>query len=100
MGAWSCRSPSDLVLNGLRDRVVLESDGKIMTGSDIVMATLLGAEEYGFATSALVVLGCVMVRQCHLNTCPVGIATQEIPELRKKFSRQAGACRSIYALYR
>ena len=73
-----------LVLNGLRDRVVLESDGKIMTGSDIVMATLLGAEEYGFATSALVVLGCVMVRQCHLNTCPVGIATQD-PELRKKF---------------
>ncbi|MBP1930113.1 glutamate synthase large subunit [Ammoniphilus resinae] len=74
-----------LVLNGLRDRVVLEADGKLMTGRDIVMATLLGAEEYGFATTALVVLGCVHVRQCHLNTCPVGIATQD-PELRKKFS--------------
>lgn len=73
-----------LLLNGLRDRVVLEADGKLMTGRDIVMATLLGAEEYGFASTALVVLGCVMVRQCHLNTCPVGIATQD-PELRKKF---------------
>lgn len=73
-----------LLLNGLRDRVVLEADGKLMTGRDIIMATLLGAEEYGFASTALVVLGCVMVRQCHLNTCPVGIATQD-PELRKKF---------------
>ncbi|MEH7237481.1 glutamate synthase large subunit [Bacillus sp. JJ1562] len=73
-----------LVLNGLRDSVVLEADGKMMTGRDIVMATLLGAEEYGFATSALVVLGCVLVRQCHLDTCPVGIATQD-PDLRKKF---------------
>lgn len=73
-----------LVLNGLRDRVVLEADGKMMTGRDIVMATLLGAEEYGFATSALVVLGCVLVRQCHSDTCPVGIATQDV-ELRKKF---------------
>lgn len=73
-----------LVLNGLRDRVVLEADGKMMTGRDIVIATLLGAEEYGFATSALVVLGCVLVRQCHLDTCPVGIATQN-PELRRKF---------------
>ncbi|WP_458412844.1 glutamate synthase large subunit [Schinkia sp. CFF1] len=73
-----------LLLNGLRNRVVLEADGKLMTGRDIVIATLLGAEEYGFASTALVVLGCVMVRQCHLNTCPVGIATQD-PELRKKF---------------
>lgn len=73
-----------LVLNGLRNRVVLEADGKMMTGRDIVMATLMGAEEYGFATSALVVLGCVLVRQCHLDTCPVGIATQD-PKLRKKF---------------
>jgi len=73
-----------LLLNGLRDRVILEVDGKLMTGRDIVMAALLGAEEFGFASSALVVLGCVMVRQCHLNTCPVGIATQD-PELRKKF---------------
>ncbi|MCM3567607.1 glutamate synthase large subunit [Neobacillus mesonae] len=73
-----------LILNGLRDRVVLEADGKLMTGRDVVIAALLGAEEFGFATSALVVLGCVLVRQCHLNTCPVGIATQD-PELRKKF---------------
>lgn len=73
-----------LVLNGLRDRVVLEADGKLMTGRDVVTAALLGAEEFGFATSALVVLGCVLVRQCHSNTCPVGIATQD-PELRKKF---------------
>ncbi len=73
-----------LVLNGLRDRVVLEADGKMMTGRDIVTAALIGAEEFGFATSAIVALGCVMVRQCHLNTCPVGIATQD-PELRKAF---------------
>ncbi|KAB7705657.1 glutamate synthase large subunit [Bacillus aerolatus] len=73
-----------LLLNDLRDRVVLEADGKMMTGRDVVMATLLGAEEYGFATAPLVVLGCVLVRACHLNTCPVGVATQD-PELRKKF---------------
>ncbi|GHH98935.1 glutamate synthase large subunit [Neobacillus kokaensis] len=73
-----------LMLNGLRDRVVLEADGKLMTGRDVVLASLLGAEEYGFATAALVVLGCVLIRACHLNTCPVGIATQD-PELRKKF---------------
>lgn len=73
-----------LLLNGLRKRVTLEVDGKLMTGRDLIIATLLGAEEYGFATSALVALGCVLVRQCHLNTCPVGIATQD-PKLRKKF---------------
>ncbi|WP_338753647.1 glutamate synthase large subunit [Bacillus sp. FJAT-52991] len=73
-----------LMLNDLRSRVVLESDGKLMTGRDVVMATLLGAEEYGFATAPLVVLGCVLMRVCHLNTCPVGVATQN-PELRKKF---------------
>ncbi|WP_077621836.1 glutamate synthase large subunit [Sediminibacillus massiliensis] len=73
-----------LMLNGLRDRVVLETDGKLMTGKDVVMAALLGAEEYGFATAPLVVLGCVMMRACHLDTCPVGVATQN-PELRKKF---------------
>lgn len=73
-----------LMLNGLRDRVVLETDGKLMTGKDVVVAALLGAEEFGFATAPLVVLGCVMMRACHLNTCPVGIATQD-PELRKKF---------------
>ncbi|WP_019414829.1 glutamate synthase large subunit [Paenisporosarcina sp. TG20] len=74
-----------LLLNGLRDRVVVETDGKMMTGRDVVIATLLGAEEYGFSTAPLVVLGCVMMRVCHLDTCPVGIATQN-PELRKKFT--------------
>ncbi|MFZ3579275.1 glutamate synthase large subunit [Virgibacillus sp. DJP39] len=74
-----------LLLNGLRDRIVVETDGKMMTGRDVVMAALLGAEEYGFSTAPLVVLGCVMMRVCHLDTCPVGIATQN-PELRKKFA--------------
>lgn len=73
-----------LMLNGLRSRVVLETDGKLMTGRDVVMAALLGAEEFGFATAPLVVLGCVMMRACHLDTCPVGVATQN-PELRRKF---------------
>lgn len=73
-----------LVLNDLRDRVVLETDGKMMTGRDVVIAALLGAEEYGFSTAPLVVLGCVIMRACQLNTCPVGIATQD-PELRRRF---------------
>mgnify|MGYP000846938498 CR=1 FL=1 len=73
-----------LILNNLRDRVVVETDGKMMTGRDIAIAALLGAEEYGFSTAPLVVLGCVMMRVCHLDTCPVGVATQN-PELRKKF---------------
>lgn len=74
-----------LLLNGLRERVILETDGKLLTGKDIVIASLLGAEEFGFATAPLVILGCVMMRVCHLDTCPVGIATQN-PELRKKFT--------------
>ncbi|MCL6587402.1 MAG: glutamate synthase large subunit, partial [Anoxybacillus sp.] len=74
-----------LMLNGLRDRVVLETDGKLMTGRDVVMAALFGAEEFGFATAPLVVLGCVMMRVCHLDTCPVGVATQN-PALREKFT--------------
>lgn len=73
-----------LLLNHLRDRIVVETDGKMMTGRDVVIASLLGAEEYGFSTAPLVVLGCVMMRVCHMNTCPVGIATQD-PELRKKY---------------
>lgn len=77
-----------LMLNGLRDRVVLETDGKLMTGKDVVMAALLGAEEFGFATAPLIVLGCVMMRACHLDTCPVGVATQN-PELRAKFMGSA-----------
>lgn len=74
-----------LMLNGLRERIILETDGKLLTGKDVVMAALLGAEEYGFATGPLVVLGCVMMRVCHMDTCPVGVATQN-PELRKKFA--------------
>ncbi len=74
-----------LVKNNLRSRVVLQTDGKMMTGRDVAIATLLGAEEYGFSTTALIVEGCIMMRKCHLNTCPVGIATQN-PELRKLFT--------------
>ncbi|MCD7035418.1 glutamate synthase large subunit [Metabacillus sp. GX 13764] len=73
-----------LLLNGLRDRIKVETDGKMMTGRDVVLAALLGAEEFGFSTAPLVVLGCVLMRVCHLDTCPVGVATQN-PELRKKF---------------
>ena len=73
-----------LVMNDLRSRVRLQTDGQLKTGRDIVIATLLGAEEYGFATAPLITLGCIMMRKCHLNTCPVGIATQD-PELRKQF---------------
>lgn len=73
-----------LVLNDLRSRVTLETDGQIKTGRDVAIAALLGAEEYGFGTSALITLGCIMMRVCHLDTCPVGIATQN-PELRHKF---------------
>jgi glutamate synthase (NADPH/NADH) large chain len=74
-----------LLLNGLRDRIVVQTDGQLKTGRDVVIAALLGAEEYGFATAPLVVSGCIMMRVCHLDTCPVGVATQN-PELRKKFS--------------
>ena len=74
-----------LVLNDLRSRVVLQTDGGLKTGRDVVIASMLGAEEFGFSTAPLITLGCIMMRKCHLNTCPVGIATQD-PELRKKFS--------------
>jgi glutamate synthase (NADPH/NADH) large chain len=74
-----------LILNGLRDRVVVQTDGQLKTGRDVVIAALLGAEEFGFATAPLVVMGCVMMRVCHLDTCPVGVATQN-PELRARFS--------------
>ncbi|WP_084517222.1 glutamate synthase large subunit [Microtetraspora niveoalba] len=73
-----------LLLNGLRDRIVVQADGQLKTGRDVVVAALLGAEEFGFATAPLVVSGCVMMRVCHLDTCPVGVATQN-PELRKRF---------------
>jgi glutamate synthase (ferredoxin) len=74
-----------LLLNNLRSRITIETDGQLKTGRDVVVAALLGAEEFGFATAPLVALGCVMMRVCHLNTCPVGIATQD-PKLREKFS--------------
>ncbi|GHH62130.1 glutamate synthase [Streptosporangium violaceochromogenes] len=74
-----------LLLNGLRDRIVVQVDGQLKTGRDVIVAALLGAEEYGFATAPLVVSGCVMMRVCHLDTCPVGVATQN-PELRKRFT--------------
>ena len=76
-----------LILNGLRDRVVVQTDGQLKTGRDVVIAALLGAEEFGFATAPLVVMGCVMMRVCHLDTCPVGVATQN-PVLRERFSGQ------------
>ncbi len=77
-----------LVLNNLRKNVVLQTDGQLKNGYDVVSAALLGAEEFGFATSALIVMGCVMMRKCHINTCPVGVATQD-EELRKKFRGKA-----------
>ena len=76
-----------LVLNQLRGRITLQVDGQIKTGRDVVIGALLGADEFGFATAPLVVEGCIMMRKCHLNTCPVGVATQD-PELRKKFTGQ------------
>jgi glutamate synthase (ferredoxin) len=85
-----------LVLNKLRDRIVVQVDGQLKTGRDVVIAALLGAEEFGFATAPLVVMGCVMMRVCHLNTCPVGIATQD-PELRKRF---AGAPEFVTTFFR
>ncbi len=87
-GPWElglAQTQQTLMLNGLRDRIVVQSDGQLKTGRDVVIAALLGAEEYGFATAPLVVSGCVMMRVCHLDTCPVGIATQN-PELRARFT--------------
>src|SRR5947199_2185076 len=74
-----------LVLNNLRSRIAVETDGQLKTGRDVVVAAMLGAEEFGFATAPLVALGCIMMRVCHLNTCPVGVATQD-PLLRKNFT--------------
>src|SRR5260221_1218221 len=74
-----------LLLNNLRSRIVVETDGQLKTGRDVIVAALLGAEEFGFATAPLVTLGCIMMRVCHLNTCPVGVATQD-PRLREKLA--------------
>jgi glutamate synthase (NADPH/NADH) large chain len=76
-----------LVLNRLRSRIRVQVDGQLKTGRDVVIGALLGADEFGFATAPLVVEGCIMMRKCHLNTCPVGVATQD-PELRKRFTGQ------------
>ncbi|MFE0689995.1 glutamate synthase large subunit [Streptomyces xiamenensis] len=87
-GPWElglAETQQTLLLNGLRDRIVVQTDGQLKTGRDVLIAALLGAEEYGFATAPLVVSGCVMMRVCHLDTCPVGIATQN-PVLRERFS--------------
>jgi glutamate synthase (NADPH) large chain len=87
-GPWElglAETQQTLVMNGLRDRIVVQTDGQLKTGRDVVIAALLGAEEFGFATAPLVVSGCVMMRVCHLDTCPVGVATQN-PELRKRFN--------------
>ena len=86
-----------LVLNNLRSRIVVETDGQLKTGRDVVIAALLGAEEFGFATAPLVALGCVMMRVCHLDTCPTGVATQN-PELRKNFTGDPAARGQLYVL--
>jgi glutamate synthase domain-containing protein 3 len=84
-----------LLMNKLRDRIVVQVDGQMKTGRDVIVAALLGAEEFGFATAPLVVMGCVMMRVCHLNTCPVGIATQD-PELRKTFNGKPEFVQSFF----
>ena len=90
-GSWEiglAETQQTLLLNGLRDRIVVQADGQLKTGRDVMIAALLGADEFGFATAPLVVSGCVMMRVCHLDTCPVGVATQN-PELRKRFNGKA-----------
>ncbi|HET8959743.1 glutamate synthase-related protein, partial [Nocardioides sp.] len=90
-GPWElglAETQQTLLLNGLRDRIVVQTDGQLKTGRDVVVAALLGAEEFGFSTAPLVVSGCIMMRVCHLDTCPVGVATQN-PVLRQRYSGQA-----------
>ena len=90
-GPWElglAETHQTLVLNNLRSRIYVEADGQLKTGRDVAIAALLGAEEFGFATAPLVVMGCIMMRVCHLNTCPVGVATQD-PRLRKRFTGEA-----------
>ena len=87
-----------LVRNKLRSRVVLQTDGQLKTGRDLAIACLMGAEEWGVATAALVAGGCIMMRKCHLNTCPVGVATQD-PELRKLFSGKPEHVVNLFPLF-
>src|SRR5207249_901699 len=84
-GVGLAETQQTLVLNDLRSRIAVEVDGQLKTGRDVIIGAMLGAEEFGFATAPLVALGCIMMRVCHLNTCPVGVATQD-PRLRKKFT--------------
>ncbi len=87
-GPWElglAETHQTLLLNNLRSRIAVEVDGQLKTGRDVVVGALLGAEEFGFSTAPLVAVGCIMMRVCHLNTCPVGVATQD-PELRKRFT--------------
>ena len=86
-------------MNGLRNRVRIETDGKLMSGRDVAIAAILGAEEFGFATAPLVTMGCVMMRVCNLDTCPVGVATQN-PELRKRFKGKPEYVDQLHAFYR
>jgi len=83
-----------LAVNNLRGRVTVQVDGQMKTGRDVIIAALLGAEEYGFATAPMVVSGCILMRVCHLDTCPVGVATQN-PELRKRFTGTPGVCEDV-----
>ena len=87
-----------LAMNNLRDRVILRTDGGLRTGRDIVMAAMLGAEEYGIGTAALIAMGCIMVRQCQSNTCPVGVCVQD-EELRKKFTGTADKVVNLITFY-
>jgi glutamate synthase (NADPH/NADH) large chain len=84
LGRWLAETHQTLVLNGLRSRVALQVDGGLRTGRDVIVGALLGADEFGFSTAPLIAAGCIMMRKCHLNTCPVGVATQD-PVLRKRF---------------
>ena len=88
-----------LVMNDLRGRIRVQTDGKLQTGRDVTIAALLGAEEFGFSTAPLVAMGCIMMRKCHLNTCPVGVATQD-PALRAKFQGAAGERHQLFLLHR
>ena len=101
-GPWElglAETHQTLVLNNLRSRIYVEADGQLKTGRDVAVAALLGAEEFGFATAPLVVMGCIMMRVCHLNTCPVGVATQD-PRTAQAVHRRAGARREFHAFHR
>ena len=101
-GPWElglAETQQTLLLNGLRDRIVVQTDGQLKTGRDVIIAALLGADEYGFATAPLVVSGCIMMRVCHLDTCPVGVATQN-KTLRAEVHRQGRARRELLRVHR